>query len=208
MNWFRTLAAATATLAFGFFGPLSGPARAEGLRATILPGSAAVARFGHALPHVSARLADRQALRIVALGSSSTEGVGATSPSKSYPARLNAVLRERYPDVDINVENQGVGGEDAEDMLVRLDRVIAEKPDLILWQVGTNAVLNDLDLAEQASFIRVGLARLMATGADVVLIDLQYTPQVLNKPSAVGMVELIEALVARVTRTEGTVSSA
>jgi ABC-type proline/glycine betaine transport system ATPase subunit len=69
-------------------------------------------------------------------------------------------------------------------------------------------VLNDLDLEEQASFIRVGLARLMATGADVVLIDLQYTPQVLNKPSAVGMVELIEALVARVTRTEGTVSSA
>jgi lysophospholipase L1-like esterase len=103
-------------------------------------------------------------------------------------------LRERYPDVDINVENQGIGGEDAEDMLVRLDRVIAEKPDLILWQVGTNAVLNDLDLAEQASFIRVGLARLMATGADVVLIDLQYTPEVLNKPSAVGMVELIEAL--------------
>jgi lysophospholipase L1-like esterase len=190
-----TLSAAAATIAVGIFGSLSAPTCAESFKPTILePGPAVLARLDHALPHVGARLAERQAVKIVALGSSSTEGVGASSPAKSYPARLSAVLRARYPDIDIIVKNLGVRGEDAEEMLARLDRVIAEKPDLIVWQVGTNAVLDNLDLAEQASLIRAGLARLMATGADVVLIDPQYAPQVINKPNAVGMVELIESV--------------
>jgi len=143
---------------------------------------------------VAARFAERQPVKIVAFGSSSTEGAGASSPAKTYPSRLNAVLRTRFPGIEITVENQGVGGEDAEEMLARLDRVIASKPDLILWQVGTNAVLAGLNLAEQANLIRTGLARMKATGSDVVLIDPQYVPEVINKPNATAMVKLLDSL--------------
>ena len=76
----------------------------------------------------------------------------------------------------------------------RLDRVIASKPNLILWQVGTNAVLAGLDLAEQANLIRTGLARMKATRADVVLIDPRYVPEVINKPNATAMVKLLDSL--------------
>jgi lysophospholipase L1-like esterase len=77
-------------------------------------------------------------------------------------------------------------------MLARLDTdVIAEKPDLILWQVGTNSVLRDRAVLPHASLLHEGLARLKAIGADVILIDPQYAPKVIAKPNAEGMVSLI-----------------
>jgi len=77
-------------------------------------------------------------------------------------------------------------------MLARLDTgVIAEKPDLVLWQVGTNSVLRDKAVLPHAPLLHEGLARLKATGADVVLIDPQYAPRVISKPNCQGMVSLI-----------------
>jgi hypothetical protein len=90
--------------------------------------------------------------------------------------------------------NRGVSGEEVADMLARLDTaVIAEKPDLVLWQVGTNWVLRDKAVQTQASLLHQGLVRLKATGADVVLMDPQYAPRVIAKPNADGMVSLIAA---------------
>jgi acyl-CoA thioesterase I len=195
MNRIATLSAAAAALAASFFATLPAPAQAGWSKPTMQrPDPALLARLDTTLPHVAARLAERQSLKIVALGSSSTEGIGASAPDKCYPARLNALLRARYPDIDIVVKNHGVSGEDAQDMLARLDRVIAEKPDLVVWQVGTNAILNHFNRAEQERLMRIGLARLMASGADVVLIDPQYVPQTANKPGTAVMVELIERL--------------
>jgi len=90
------------------------------------------------------------------------------------------------------VLNRGVNGEEVADMLARLDSaVIAERPDLVLWQVGTNSVLRDKALPPHVSLLHQGLARLKATGADVVLIDPQYAPRVLAKANYQGMVSLI-----------------
>jgi acyl-CoA thioesterase-1 len=191
----REFIAAAAAIIAGFFEALPARAYAGVIKPTMPQSrSAPLARLDCALPHVAARLAAGDGLKIVALGSSSTEGVGASFPDRSYPARLNAHLRARYPDIDISVRNEGVSGEDAKEMLARLDRVIAEKPDLIIWQIGTNAVLEGLDLVEQARLIQVGLDRLMSIDTDVALIDPQYTPHVVGKPNAVRMVELIESL--------------
>src|SRR5262249_56580962 len=99
-----------------------------------------------------------------------------------------------YQGQEIKVLNRGVNGDEAADMLARLDRgVIAEKPDLVLWQVGTNSVLGDKAVPPHASLLHEGLARLKATGADVVLIDPQYAPRVIAKPNIDGMVSLIAA---------------
>jgi acyl-CoA thioesterase-1 len=154
-----------------------------------------LARFSHAMPRVHDRVAQRVPITIVAVGSSSTAGVGASSPAASYPARLEALLRERTPGVGmINVLNRGVGGEEIRNMLARFERdVIAEKPDLVLWQVGTNSVLHDHEINGNGSLLAGELAVLKGTGADVVLINPQYAPKVLAHPAVATMVELISA---------------
>lgn len=156
--------------------------------------STAALSAGHWFARTVARLEQGKPVTIVAIGSSSTFGVGASSSAAAYPARLEALLKEQFPGAVIQVLNRGVNGEEAAEMLARFDKqVIAEKPDLILWQVGTNAVLRNPTVAGQGPLIRLGIERLKATGADVVLIDPQYAPQVIAKPQARRMVEMIRA---------------
>ncbi|MGJ4948531.1 GDSL-type esterase/lipase family protein [Bradyrhizobium sp. HKCCYLS20291] len=131
------------------------------------------------LPHVANKLASGLPIVIVAFGSSSTQGYGATTPDYNYPNRLAAQLRRQYPMADISVINAGVGGEDAPEMMKRLETsVIDRHPDLVIWQVGTNAVLRDLDPAETAKLVDDGVAKIQAAASDVVLVDLQYSPRV------------------------------
>jgi acyl-CoA thioesterase I len=149
-------------------------------------------RLDRPLTRTARLLAARLPIRIVAIGSSSTAGAGASSPDASYPSRLAAELRERFPDHEITVLNRGVNGEEAVDMLARFERtVIAEQPDLVLWQVGTNAVLRDNPIEPNSLLIEKGLARLNAVGADVVLIDPQFAPKVIGKSKLSRMLDLL-----------------
>jgi lysophospholipase L1-like esterase len=145
------------------------------------------------LPHVAGKLAAGEPIVIVAFGSSSTAGYGTTSPEFTYPNRLAAQLRRKYPSADITVINRGKGGEDAPEMMKRLQlEVIDMKPDLVIWQVGTNAVLRNLDPTETAKLVEDGVARIQAAGADLVLVDPQYSPKVNEHPeSANQMVKLL-----------------
>jgi lysophospholipase L1-like esterase len=145
------------------------------------------------LPHVAGKLASGQPVVIVAFGSSSTAGYGATSPEFTYPNRLAAQLRRHYPNANITVVNRGNGGEDAPEMMKRLQsEVVDMKPDLVIWQVGTNAVLRNLDPGETAKLVEEGVARIQAAGADLVLVDLQYSPMVIERAeSASKMVRLL-----------------
>ena len=96
--------------------------------------------------------------------------------------------------IAIKVINRGVNGQEEADMMARFDKdVMAEKPDLVLWQVGANAVMRDRALAPEETLIRDGIERLKAAGTDVVLVDVQYTPAVIAKPTAAPMVDLIAA---------------
>ena len=141
------------------------------------------------LPHVAAKLAAGQPVVIVAFGSSSTAGYGSTSPEFTYPNRLAAQLRRQYPGADITIVNRGQGGEDAPEMMKRLQKeVIDMHPDLVIWQVGTNAVLRDLDPAETAKMVEDGVARVQAAGADLVLVDPQYSPKVNERPESAGKI--------------------
>jgi acyl-CoA thioesterase-1 len=147
-----------------------------------------------ALTRTRQQLSRGDSLTIVAIGSSSTEGAGASSGSASYPSRLEALLKRRFPGTAIRVLNRGIGGEEEADMLARFDRdVIAEKPDLVLWQVGSNAVMRDRALSTQETLLRTGIARLRKTEADIVLVDPQYTAAILQHAVAQPMVELIGA---------------
>jgi lysophospholipase L1-like esterase len=149
-------------------------------------------RLTRPLTHTARRLADHASVTIVAIGSSSTAGAGASSPAASYPSRLAVELAAQFPGQPIRVINRGVNGEEADDMLARFaDDVVAEKPDLVLWQVGTNSVLRGGALAPIGRVFLEGVRQLKATGADVVMIDPQFVPQVIAKPDVDAMLELI-----------------
>jgi acyl-CoA thioesterase I len=151
-----------------------------------------VTRLTNPLARTGRRLAAGEPVKIVAIGSSSTAGAGASAPDKSYPARLAIELEARFPAHPITVVNRGVNGEEARDMVARLDEgVLSERPDLILWQVGANSVLRDSPIPAVRSDILEGLRRMKASGADVVLIDPQFAPKVLAKKDAGAMVDLL-----------------
>jgi lysophospholipase L1-like esterase len=166
-------------------------------RVPCLPPKGGVRSVG-SLPHVASKLALGAPVTIIAFGSSSTEGYGTTSPEFTYPNRLAAQLHRRYPSADITVLNRGHGGEDAPEMMKRLQSsVIDMKPDLVIWQVGTNAVLRDLDPVETARLVNDGVARIQAAGADLVLVDPQYSPRVNERAqSASQMVRLLGKVAA------------
>jgi lysophospholipase L1-like esterase len=151
----------------------------------------------HPLARTARRLANGAPLVIVAVGSSSTYGAGATSPAASYPSRLAVELKQRFPSRDITVLNRGVNGEETTNMMARFGAdVLAAHPQLVLWQIGTNSVLRDHPLSPHGVQLHDGIEQLKTAGADVVLIDPQFAPAVLAKPETPGMVEQI-ALAAK-----------
>jgi acyl-CoA thioesterase I len=176
-------------------GPTAAPAALSSSVAARQPACAVAAeqvRFDRPLPRIGRLLASGKPIKIVAFGSSSTYGAGASTSAASYPSRLAEELARRFPGHEITVLNRGVNGDDAEAMLARLDTAVTvEKPDLVLWQLGTNSLLREKALPPHASLVREGLARIRATGAEVVLIDPQYAPRVLAKPHVEDMISLI-----------------
>ena len=145
------------------------------------------------LPRVARKLTAGEPLVIIAFGSSSTQGYGTSAPEFTYPNRLAAQLRRKYPTANITVVNRGRGGEDAPEMMKRLQtEVIDMHPDLVIWQVGTNAVIRDLDPDAMGQIVQDGVGRIQASGADVVLVDLQYSPRVIEHPEGASkMVKLL-----------------
>ncbi|MEH2612025.1 SGNH/GDSL hydrolase family protein [Bradyrhizobium sp. AZCC 1693] len=160
-----------------------------------------VSRSMGSLPHVAGKLAAGKPVVIVAFGSSSTQGYGSTSPEFNYPNRLAAQLRRQYPTADITVVNRGKGGDDAPEMMKRLQtEVIDVHPDMVIWQVGTNAVLRNLDPTETAKVVEEGIARIQAAGADLVLVDPQYSPAVTAKAENAGKMVKLLSKVAELRR--------
>jgi lysophospholipase L1-like esterase len=174
------------------------PARAQLASQGSVPATAACsipeefARFDLPLRRTARGLAAGRPIKIVAIGSSSTAGTGASSPYHTYPSQLAASLAQEFVDHDITVLNRGVSGDLAAGMVARFDSdVIAENPDLVLWQVGTNSLLSNHPLKPHHSLLRKGVRRLKESGMDIVLVDPQYAPRVIAKSEAEAMVALI-----------------
>jgi lysophospholipase L1-like esterase len=132
------------------------------------------------LPHLRAALANRTEGVIVALGSSSTQGVMASDMAHSYPSVLQAALNEALPASHVAVLNRGIGGQDAPEELARLEAdVIAVRPQLVIWQVGANGAMRHADPVVFHHRVAEGVAQLRKAGIDVILMDNQRSPRVL-----------------------------
>src|SRR5215831_6236902 len=152
----------------------------------------AVTHFQVSLPNTARAIHHGAALVIVAIGSSSTQGVGASDQAHTYPALLAEELRRRWPRLAVTVANKGVGGEDAEQMLARFPRdVLPYHPQLVIWQTGSNSVLQSNDVQGYEHTIRQGIARLKADHMDVILMDPQYAPRIVGRPIHKAIVDTI-----------------
>ncbi|MEO8559852.1 MAG: SGNH/GDSL hydrolase family protein [Rhodospirillales bacterium] len=159
------------------------------------PDAAVAGDIATLLPRLAGRLATRQPIVIVAIGSSSTAGSGASAPDRSYPAQLQQALAKLWPDQKVVVLNRGINGEDAADMRKRFARdVVAEHPDLVVWQLGTNYLMRNDGVVSFGTTLGEGIDELRVRGLDVVLMDPQYAPKVLADPDAETMVSLIAAI--------------
>ena len=129
-------------------------------------------------------------LEILAIGSSSTEGVGASSPAHAYPAVLaDELAREKTA---ATVKNAGVGGELAATTLQRLKAALKTGwPELVIWQVGTNDALVGVDEASFRATVESGIAAVRAAHVPLILVD----PQFAAKPPDVSRYERFVAIV-------------
>jgi acyl-CoA thioesterase-1 len=118
--------------------------------------------------------ANGRPLHILAIGSSSTLGVGASSPSAAYPAQLAARLSKDW-EIPAIVVNAGIGGELSAATLQRLVAALAaDPPDLVVWQVGTNDAVAGLDPQAFRANLTAGIAAARARGVPIVLVDPQF----------------------------------
>ena len=138
----------------------------------------------------------KEPVRIVAMGSSSTAGREDVVP---YPHWMEMYLRRDSGIARIDVLNRGKGGEEADRELPRFESdIFAESPSLVIWQVGTNAVFrnNEFDFDTVVAAIERGLDQLRSRSQvmDVMLIDPQYVPAMLDDKT-----DLSERMVARIS---------
>lgn len=129
------------------------------------------------LPHLAEKLGKGGPLRILAIGSSSTWGVGASSRRKTYPAQLRSILETTLKGTEAQITNRGVSGEVAATTADRLRTEVAlDRPDVVLWQLGTNDALARVTPADFERTVANTVEWLKGHNIDVVLVGLQYTP--------------------------------
>jgi len=134
--------------------------------------------FGAPLTNLVQAFRAAKFIRVVAIGSSSTAGSGASSPHASFPAQLDDELERRFAGWDFKVTNLGVGGQLASDMLDRMAKdVLPREPHLVLWQTGVNDAIRDVGVDNYRKTLKAGIDRLRAHGADVILVNMQFYPK-------------------------------
>lgn len=115
-------------------------------------------------------------LTILAVGTASVTGAGTSSPAAAWPARLEALLRERRPDLQLRLEMWGERGSTAADQWRRIEQALrTAPPSLVIWQAGTTEALRSLPIDDMVATVGEGLERLHARGIDAVLMGIQFS---------------------------------
>jgi hypothetical protein len=129
-----------------------------------------------ALPKVEAAIVSDRRLEILVVGSRSSTIMA--SEASAYPGRLQAILREALPKVAINVSVELQVKKTAEEVAGGLVKLLeVKKPTLVIWQTGTYDAIRSVDPDDFRAAVDEGVVALQKAGADVVLMNLQYSPR-------------------------------
>ena len=128
------------------------------------------------LPKVADAVKSGHPLDILVLGSrSSTINM---SEGSAYPGRLQALLREKLPSVTVNVSVELQAKKTAEEVAGDVVKFLeGKKPTLVIWQTGTVDAMRSVDPEDFRGAVDDGVAALQKAGADVILMNLQYSPR-------------------------------
>ena len=128
------------------------------------------------LPNSAIALQQRKKLKILAIGASSSAVLGMGRGGN--PPLLEQILERTIKGLDVEIINRGFSGELAEAAGKRLEIEVAlNHPDIVLWQVGTNDALAYVDPQDFAEIVKRQIVWLKAHKVDVVLVGLQFAPQ-------------------------------
>jgi hypothetical protein len=129
-----------------------------------------------ALPKVADAVKSGRPLDILVVGSRSSTIT--TSEASAYPARLQAMLREKLPSVAVNVSVELQVKKTAEEVASTLVKLVeGKKPILVIWQTGTYDAMRSIDPDDFRGAVDDGVAALQNAGVDVILMNLQYSPR-------------------------------
>jgi hypothetical protein len=157
----------------------------------------ALIRVDEPLLRTATRLG-RRPFKIVAIGSSSTEGAGASGPEASYPAVLARELAQRFPGARIAVYNKGIGGQRMPAVLARFDTDVFDlHPDLVIWQTGTNEATDSDPIVQFETSLLTGVHRVKAKGIDLILMSPQFAPRMNVRSNQLLYIETIRAVAER-----------
>jgi hypothetical protein len=132
--------------------------------------------FEPTLTKTAKALAGGREVVIAALGGASTVGLAAGGPGLAWPARLASALAERFPSARTKVVNLAVARQTAKGAADRLDRdVLPLKPTLVIWETGTMEAVRGTDIDEFRETVQAGIGELRAAGAEVVLMNMQFS---------------------------------
>ena len=154
---------------------LAGPAWAE------LPAQCGVAAHlvetSYPLPKVRRALAEKK-LNILVVGAGSSQLPGANGEKNAYPARLQQALSDQLPGVEVKVATDIKASRTAAEMVKVLPADLsATKPALLVWQTGTTDAMRAVDPDQFSQALDQGINIARTAGADVVLVNAQYSPR-------------------------------
>ena len=128
------------------------------------------------LPKVAEAVKDGHPLDVLVVGSrSSTIGADANS---AYPMRMQAALKDKLPQVKVNISVEIQATKTAEEVASGLVKSMEGKtPTLVIWQTGTVDAMRSIDPDDFRTAVDDGVVALQKAGADVVLMNPQYSPR-------------------------------
>jgi len=162
------------TLLAGFLTVAS--ARAEDAAPTTCDVPAYLLATDSALQKVADAVKTGHPLDILVVGSRSS--TISTSEAGAYPARLQAMLRDKLPSIAVNVSVELQVKKTAEEVAAGLVKLVeGKKPTLVIWQTGTVDAMRSIDPDDFRGAVNEGVVALQNAGTDVILMNLQYSPR-------------------------------
>jgi hypothetical protein len=134
-----------------------------------------------------------RALDILVIGSRSSSIGG--SQDGAYPARLQAALKDKLPQLAVNISVELQPKQTAEEAVSSFVKLMeAKKPTLVVWQTGTVDAMRSVDPDDFHAAVDEGVTALQNAGADVILMNLQYSPRTENMISGSPYMDNIRAV--------------
>ena len=128
------------------------------------------------LPKVENAVKSGRPLDILVVGSRSSSI--SASEGSAWPGRLQAMLKQTLPKVPVNVSVELHIKKTAEEVAAGLVKLVeVKKPTLVIWQTGTYDAMRSVDPEDFRAAVGEGVVALKEAGADVVLMNLQYSPR-------------------------------